>query len=90
MDNNAWVEVDSFTFPDEARLAKALLESAGIAVMLENEHLLSINWNLTNAIGGLRLMVPRSELERGRELLAQRIPDDELVAQAEAAAAFSG
>ena len=79
------VELDSFVFPDEAGLAQALLETAWIPSYLANEYTLSVNWNLTRALGGLKLMVPRGMVAEAREVLAARISDDDLAAQAEAA-----
>lgn len=77
--------VASFAYPDEARMARALLESASIPVFLENEHILSLNQWLTNAIGGLHLMVPAACAEDARQVLDSKVSDQELDAQAEAA-----
>jgi len=79
------VLVDTFVFPDDAKLARALLESAEIPNYLENEHTLSANWTWTNALGGLRLMVPAKFLEDAREVLKSSISESDLSAQAEAA-----
>jgi Putative prokaryotic signal transducing protein len=75
----------SFTFPDEAKLARALLQSANIPNYLENEHTLAANWMWTNALGGLRLLVPARFLEDAREVLGSSISESDLSAQAEAA-----
>lgn len=75
----------TFTFPDEAKLARALLQSANIPNYLENEHTLAANWMWTNALGGLRLLVPAKFLEDAREVLTSSISESDLSAQAEAA-----
>jgi hypothetical protein len=78
------VSVATFIFPDEAKLARALLESASIPAYLENEHTLAANWMLTNAIGGLHLLVPSTLAEDAREVLRSKVSDKDLAAQAEA------
>ena len=78
------VSVATFLFPDEAKLARALLESASIPAYLENEHTLAANWMLTNAIGGLHLLVPSALAEEAREVLGSKVSDQDLAAQAEA------
>jgi predicted ester cyclase len=64
-----WATVAVFTYPDEAGAAEGLLKSADIPTFLANRHTAGANWNWTNAIGGLRLMVPGAELEAARDLL---------------------
>lgn len=76
----------AFLFPDEAKLAQALLESVGIPTYLENEHLIGANWGLANSLGGLRLFVPADRAAETASLLLAGISDDDLNAQAEAAA----
>ena len=84
VDDEELVAVDSFVFPDEAKLARGLLEGAGIPCYLANEHTLGANWNLTNALGGLKLMVPADLLLEAREILNARVSDEELLAESEA------
>jgi len=79
------VRVATFTFPDDAKLARALLEATGMPNYLENEHTLAANWMWTNALGGLRLMVPAALSEEAREILESRISESDLSDQAEAA-----
>lgn len=61
------------TYPDatQAHVAKGLLESEGIDAVLRDEHLVTANWMLSNALGGVRLMVPQSCEARARRLLQQ-------------------
>jgi hypothetical protein len=79
------VELDSFVFPDESKLARALLKTAGIRCYLANEHTLGANWHLTQALGGFKLMVAAGSVAEAREVLASQISDEDLAAQAEAA-----
>ncbi len=82
--------VATFAYPDEAHVARALLESASIPSYLENEHTLAVNWMLTNVIGGLHLLVPPAYAEEARAILSSKVSDHELAAQAMAARKPSG
>ena len=77
----------TFLYPVNAKFARAELEGEGIPCYLENEHTLDIDWFLSNLLGGYRLLVPASDLERARAILDTRVSDEELEAQAEAAGA---
>ena len=70
------VSVGSYTIVDEARMARGLLQIAGIPCGLENEK---------SALGALHLMVPESHVEGALEVLGGEISEEELAAQAEAA-----
>ena len=72
-----------FMYPDEAKLARAVLESADIPCYLENEHTLAANWALTPVLGGLRLMVAPADLTLAGEILASRVSDEQLNAEAD-------
>jgi hypothetical protein len=74
-----------FSNADEADLARALLESAGITCFLANEHTAGFNFTLSNDISGLPLLVAARNLDQAREILAAPVSDAELVAEAEAA-----
>ena len=73
------VRVATYNIPEEASLARGLLESAGIPYNLQNEHA---------SLGGieLRLMVPAAFEEDALQILDYEISEEELAAQAEAAA----
>lgn len=74
------VPVATYLSLEEARMGRALLETANIPAKLENEF--SSAWT---GFGGLRLMVPVSLEEEAAEVLESRISDEELARQAEAA-----
>ena len=67
-----WIAVASFSQPVEAHLARTKLESEGIPCMVGDENLVRVDWLLSNAVGGVKLMVPATELERAREALRPR------------------
>jgi hypothetical protein len=73
------VSIATFTVAEEASLARGLLQSASIPSHLANEYA---------GLGGfqLRLMVPAAFVEQALEILGAEISEDELAAQAEAAA----
>jgi hypothetical protein len=60
----------TFSYPAEAELARTVLTAAGIESSIRNENLIRIDWFLSNAVGGVKLMVRRSDLEQASELLA--------------------
>lgn len=72
------VVVATYNIPEEASLARGLMESAGIPYQIDNEFA---------ALGGtqLRLWVPKSMEADAIEILEMEISEEDLAAQAEAA-----
>jgi len=58
----------------EAFLGRSLLESAGIAAWIADEHLVRMNWFLSNSVGGMRLQVDESDQAAALEILEQDVP----------------
>ena len=72
-----WTTVDRYFHPTEAHIAAGKLQSEGIPVFLLGINHASANWLLSNALGGIRLQVPASQVDDARRLLAQIAkPDD--------------
>ena len=69
MDN--WITVISFTYPYQAHIAKGLLESEGIEVLIKDELTAQVNNFYSNAIGGVKIQVKESELEITRQILTE-------------------
>lgn len=69
MDN--LVHVLSFTLPNEAHFAKAFLESNGIDVVLTDELTVQVDNFMSNAIGGIKMLVPASQVESAIDLLKE-------------------
>lgn len=67
-----WVTVASFSQPFEAHLAKTQLEADGITCVVSDEYLIRVDWLLSNAVGGVKLMVPVWEAERAKDILRPR------------------
>jgi hypothetical protein len=65
------IVVQSFSFPYEAQIAKTQLEAAEIPARIENEHTINMDWLYSNALGGVRLLVPENYAEEAKALLAQ-------------------
>jgi hypothetical protein len=63
------VVVATFSFPHEAQIARANLESAGIPAVVENEHTVNMNWLYSNAIGGVRVLVPQTAVDDAMTIL---------------------
>jgi len=49
--------IASYSFPYEAHIARAKLESEGIPAFVADEHTISMQWLYSNALGGVRLQV---------------------------------
>lgn len=64
-----WVTVRSYRDPIDAELARSRLEAADIPVRVLDQHLVSIQWLYSRAIGGVKVRVQESDLERAGELL---------------------
>lgn len=79
--NHEWIAVASFSQPVEAHLARTKLESEGIPCVVQDEHLVRVDWLLSNAVGGVKVMVPAWDAEAARDVLR---PRPRLVRRAEA------
>ncbi len=71
-DPSRWMTVATFWQPTEAHLARLKLESEEIDCVLIDENLVAMDWLYANAVGGIKLRVPESELLRARQILAER------------------
>ncbi|SPE31084.1 hypothetical protein SBA3_1740020 [Candidatus Sulfopaludibacter sp. SbA3] len=80
------VSVGDFGWMEEARQAEGLLRAMSIPCLLRNENILRIDPRVwMDGLGGLCLMVAPHDEARAREVLASRVSDDDLAAQAVAA-----
>ncbi|MBM3416055.1 MAG: DUF2007 domain-containing protein [Bacteroidetes bacterium] len=53
----------------EAHIAKGVLEEAGIGSWLKDENTVTIDPILTNAVGGIKLMVSKDEAQKALDIL---------------------
>ncbi len=65
------VTIASFSYPTEAYLASAILEAEGIWSFVADEHIITVDWRLTNAIGGVKVQVSEADAQRAREVLLE-------------------
>lgn len=66
------VTVATYWDPMEAQIARLRLVHEGIPAFLEKECTVQMVWHITNAIGGVRLVVPLSQSGEARRLLDQK------------------
>jgi hypothetical protein len=63
------VTIASFTHPLEAHLAKTKLASVDIESFLADEHIASLDLHYSNVVGGIKLKVDVSAVERAASVL---------------------
>ena len=63
-----WITLMTFTYPHEYYVIKGALESAGVQTFVKNELTIQIDNFLSNALGGLKLQVPREQLNIAQEI----------------------
>lgn len=68
---NSWTVLESFDFPYQAETLRVILQHEGIECALENQFAISTDWLLSNAAGGVKLLVPTEDLPRARTLLIE-------------------
>ncbi|MEO7982961.1 MAG: DUF2007 domain-containing protein [Bacteroidota bacterium] len=66
-----FVLLNSYPNYIEAHIAKGVLEEQGIACWLKDENTVTIDPILTNAVGGIKIMVAKAEAQRAWEFLSQ-------------------
>jgi hypothetical protein len=89
------VTVARFVDLVEASLARNCLEEAGVAAFLADAETVSVAWQLTNALGGIKLQVAEPDADRARAVLQEQRDGatgdrDELAREAIAAAPAPG
>lgn len=61
--------IATYSKPEEAHLAAALLEGSGVAVNVRDADTVGNYWMYSNAVGGVKLEVAESAVERAIEIL---------------------
>lgn len=67
------VVIKKFRDLPEATIARSMLESAGIECFLHDDNLVRLDWFISNALGGIKLLVREDDVEAARELLEQKV-----------------
>ncbi|MHA2938279.1 putative signal transducing protein [Vibrio sp. RC27] len=65
------VVLTKFSFPLDANIAKANLESVGIPAFIADEHTINMQWLYSDAMGGVRLLVPEEHYDEALELIGE-------------------
>jgi len=65
------VTIASFVHTIDAQMARSRLESSGIECFLADENTIAINWLYSQAIGGIKIQVQESDIEKAKEVLKQ-------------------
>jgi len=55
--------------PIEAHMLQSRLEAEGVPAVVTDGHIVGVNPLLTMAVGGVRVLVPESDVERAREIM---------------------
>lgn len=69
------VTVGQYQDLPEALISRAVLEEAGIRSFLSDENTVSVNWGISNAVGGIRLQVAAEDEAEARAVLSQPAPE---------------
>lgn len=75
MARDTLVQIAAFEIPAVAHIALARLESAGIEAVLDGEHHVSMDWGISNAVGGVKLLVWAEDVQAAKRELDQPPPN---------------
>ncbi|HHH76720.1 MAG TPA: hypothetical protein ENL03_06825 [Phycisphaerae bacterium] len=68
-ENSTLIDIGPFNQAEEAYLVRAILDSQGIKSSIDGQHTAGINPLLTNAIGGVRLLISSRDKEDAARIL---------------------
>lgn len=64
------VVLTKFSFPLDANIAKANLESVGIPSFIADEHTINMQWLYSDAMGGVRLLVAEEHFAEAKQIVS--------------------
>jgi hypothetical protein len=67
-----YAAVAAFTRLSEAELVRGLLSSEGLGAVLADANIVAVDPWVSNAVGGVKVLVPEAERDRAVEILAAR------------------
>ncbi len=73
MSEPRFVKIATYGEVYQADLAKSALEEEGIAVQLHDRETVSMDWLLSNSVGGIKVKVPEEQAERATAILAAKM-----------------
>ncbi|WP_339667846.1 DUF2007 domain-containing protein [Dasania marina] len=65
------ITISTYSFPYEAQIARAKLDSEGVPAFVADEQTINMQWLYSNAMGGVRLQVPADFVEIAKEILSE-------------------
>src|SRR4051812_15374009 len=68
------ITVRSFSKPEEAHLLRAHLEGNGIPAFVRDDHTITADWALSNAIGGAKVEVAEEDFDDAVAIIAEFTP----------------
>src|SRR4051794_16344626 len=68
------ITVTSFWTAPDAHIARIRLTTAGVECYLFDESIVSIDWSLAKAVGGVKVKVRRRDAGAARDLLERHVP----------------
>lgn len=71
-----WTIVARFTSVGEAESARSALDAAGIEARVQDENMVAVDWLMSQAVGGVKLLVPAEEREAAAEVLSAAAQHD--------------
>jgi len=73
--------IAAFSKPIDAHMLVARLGGSGVTAFVRDEHMVTLDWLASNAIGGVKVDVGDEDLERALEIMADTPIDDEKAVQ---------
>lgn len=70
MSNDSLKTITNYIDAIQAHIVKGKLNSEGIHASIAHEHHIWENWMISNAIGGVKIQVPESQVENAKKILA--------------------
>lgn len=69
MNENSLITVATYSFPHEAEIARATLESQDILAFVADAHTINMQWLYSDAMGGVRVQVQQKNFEAAKLIL---------------------
>ncbi len=66
-----WITINTYMFPQDAYMAKNVLEAEEVQVFLKDEFSVQVNNFYSNALGGVKLQVWKEDKEKALEILKE-------------------
>jgi hypothetical protein len=65
--------VATFVTPLEAELTRGRLDEGGVEAIVTDAELVTVDWSMSNAIGGVKVRVAAEDAERARAVLSEPV-----------------